>query len=61
VIYKALFTCVAAAFNFFWEAALAKQFQLFQPIGGVSGFCPDDILNVLFAEPSGFIARKVTT
>src|SRR5882724_4863470 len=52
----------AAALTFSSETAAAKQFQLFQPIGGVSAILsPTTILNFRFAVPSELFARNVTT
>src|SRR5260221_5884590 len=60
---RLLFTIAsAAALTFSSETALAKQFQLFQPIGGVSAIrSPATILNFRLAAPSEFFACKVTT
>ena len=43
------------------ETAPAKQFQLFQPIGGVSAiWSPQTMRNFFSAAPSEFFARNVT-
>src|SRR6185312_10774870 len=57
-----LFTMAsAAALTCSAETAWAKQFQLFQPIGGVSAILsPTIILNFRFVFPSAFFARNVT-
>src|SRR5277367_2212055 len=52
----------ATALTLSSETALAKQFQLFQPIGGVSAILsPTTILNFRLAAPREFFARNVTT
>ena len=44
------------------ETAPAKQFQLFQPIGGVSAiWSPTTMRNSFSAVPSEFFARSVTS
>src|ERR1039458_7969097 len=52
----------AARFTRSAETAPAKQFQLFQPIGGVSAiWSPHTMRNFFSAVPSEFFARSVTT
>src|SRR5438309_1949403 len=57
-----LFTMAsAAALTFSAETAWAKQFQLFQPIGGVRAILsPTTIFNFRLVFPIAFFARKVT-
>ena len=51
----------AALFTFSSETALAKQFQLFQPIGGVSAiWSPQTMRKGFSAEPRVFSARNIT-
>src|ERR1039457_159073 len=51
----------AALLTFASETASAKQFQLFQPIGGVSAmWSPQTMRNVFSVEPGKFFARSVT-
>src|SRR5450755_3542551 len=51
----------AALLTFSSETAPAKQFQLFQPIGGVSAiWSPQTMRNFFSAVPSEFFAPRVT-
>src|ERR1017187_4951262 len=59
---RPLFTSASAArFTLSADTAPAKQFQLFQPIGGVSAMVsPQTMRNFSSAAPSEFFARRVT-
>src|SRR5712671_6255699 len=59
---RPLFTSASAAlFTFSAETACAKQFQLFQPIGGVSAiWSPQTMRNFFSAAPRELLAFSVT-
>src|SRR5438552_13831980 len=53
---------LAEARTFSASTSLAQQFQLFQPIGGVSAMVsPMTILSFLSSEPLSLLARSLTT